>query len=92
MDFIIYHPTKWENSLIIECKWQQSLGLVDEIYRYLALNIKTKDPTQTIVLIDGDGMRKGAVEWLKSAVEDNTNLIGVMNIMEFLKWSNNENI
>lgn len=36
-DFILYHPTKWKECLIIESKWQQSVGTI--IY-FLLLNHK----------------------------------------------------
>ena len=33
-DFIAYHPERWPDNLIIESKWQQSGGSVDEKYRW----------------------------------------------------------
>ena len=39
-DFICYHPERWPDNLIIESKWQQSGGSVDEKYPYLVLNIQ----------------------------------------------------
>ena len=41
-DFILYHPQKWANNLVIEVKWQQVGGSVDEKYPYLVLNIQMK--------------------------------------------------
>ena len=38
-DFAIYHPEKQPEGLIIEAKWQQSGGTVDEKFPYLVLNI-----------------------------------------------------
>lgn len=30
VDLILYHPSKWPNSLVIQCKWQSSTGTTDE--------------------------------------------------------------
>ena len=30
VDFILYHPQRWSNCLVIQCKWQASAGSVDE--------------------------------------------------------------
>ena len=38
-DFIVYHPQKHPNCLVIEARWQESSGTVDEKYPYLSLNI-----------------------------------------------------
>ena len=89
-DFYIYHPQKWPNGLLIESKWQQSAGSVDEKYPFLVLNIKQKYPTKTIVLLDGGGYKKQAKDWLK-AQEDNK-LIHVMNMSDFQIWANKNNI
>ena len=56
-DFILYHPTRWPNSLIIESKWQQVSGSVDEKYPFLVLNIQYHYPHETILLLDGGAIR-----------------------------------
>ena len=33
-DFILFHPIKYPNYLIIECKWQQTPGSVEEKYPF----------------------------------------------------------
>ena len=38
-DFLIINSDKFAHGLIIECKWQQSSGSVDEKYPYLLFNI-----------------------------------------------------
>lgn len=63
-DFIIYHPEKHPTCLVIESKWQQSKGSVDEKYPFLVENIKIH-PYKTIVIIDGAGYKPKALEWLK---------------------------
>jgi len=53
-DFLVLNRSKFPKDLIIECKWQQSAGSVDEKYPFLLFNIiKTGIPT--VILIDGKG-------------------------------------
>jgi hypothetical protein len=53
----------------IECKWQQVSGSVDEKLPYLYLNAIEAMPENTIIiLIDGQGWKHGAIQWLKDAV------------------------
>ncbi len=66
-DFIFYHPKLFPNNYIIECKWQQSGGSVDEKYPFLVLNIKILN-IDTTILLDGGGYSDGAELWLKSQV------------------------
>lgn len=80
-DFLLYHPQKFPNNLIIECKWQQSAGSVDEKFPFLVENIRLlKIPT--IIIADGGGHKPGALKWLKMQ-EDHT-LIGVYSLKEFM--------
>lgn len=89
-DFILYHPKKHTKKLIIESKWQQSAGSVDEKYPYLILNIQMKYPCKSILLLDGGGYKKGAEDWIRSQIGNN--LVNVFNMSEFQKWSNKGNL
>ena len=89
-DFIIYHPDKHEDCLIIESKWQQSSGSVDEKFPYLVINIKERYPSATIVVLDGGGYKKHADTWLRDQVDQK--LIHVFNMREFQKWSNGDDL
>ena len=82
----------------IECKWQQVAGSVDEKLPYLYLNtIEAMPEKDIIILIDGDGWKKGAKAWLKSAVterkyttENNNNKnIRIFSLADFFTWANN---
>lgn len=89
-DFVLYHPQKHPNCLIIETKWQQSPGSVDEKYPYLVSNIKKQSVYDTIIIIDGDGYKVGALKWLKSQVDGN--LKNVFSMSEFTIWANKQKI
>lgn len=89
-DFVIYHPKKWQDCLIIESKWQQVGGSVDEKFPYFILNIQQKHPFKTIVLLDGGGYKKKAEDWMRKQIGNN--LLNVFNMGEFQKWANKENI
>jgi hypothetical protein len=83
-------------SVRIECKWQQSQGSVDEKLPYLYLNCVESMPEDNImIVIDGNGFKKGAVEWLKEAASqrkflptDSKKKIQVFTLTEFLVWAN----
>lgn len=89
-DFVLYHPKLHPNCLIIECKWQQAGGSVDEKYPYFILNVQTKHPHKTLVLLDGGGYKPKAELWMKKQVGNN--LLNVFNMGEFQKWVNKGNI
>lgn len=89
-DFILYHPKKHANCLIIESKWQQSGGSVDEKYPYFILNVQQRHPHKTIVLLDGGGYKANAEKWMRNQVGNN--LINVFSMGEFQKWANKGNI
>lgn len=76
------------SGLIIECKWQASGGSVDEKFPYLNLNIQQSYPAPTIVVIGGEGMREGAIKWLRQQVTYNRNLLGVYSLDRFIAWAN----
>lgn len=86
-DFMLRHHDKWPDRLIIECKWQQSSGSVDEKYPYTVQNIKEQYPCPAIILLDGGGYKPGAKRWLCEQVDDEK-LIAVFSMSEFQKWVN----
>ena len=90
-DFIVYHPQKWPNNLVIESKWQEVGGSVDEKYPYLVLNIQMKYTTPTILLLDGGGYKKGAEQWIRSQ-SGHGNLLLVFNMQQFTAWVNKGNL
>ncbi|WP_208095866.1 PD-(D/E)XK nuclease superfamily protein [Nostoc sp. 106C] len=88
VDFYVVGLSANPSGLIIECKWQESGGSVDEKFPYLNLNIQQSYPAQTIVVIGGEGMREGAINWLRQQVKYNRNLLGVYSLDRFIAWAN----
>ncbi len=86
-DFLLYHPEKHPNFLIIECKWQQSKGTTEEKLPYLVLNIKQNYSFSTAIVIDGGGHSQGAIKWIKK--QQDGQISRVCNMAEFIKMVNN---
>ncbi|MEC4816888.1 MAG: PD-(D/E)XK nuclease superfamily protein, partial [Scytonema sp. PMC 1069.18] len=45
-------------------------------------------PAPTIIVLGGEGMREGAIDWLKERVTDNHNLLAVYSLDRFIAWAN----
>ena len=86
VDFII--SRKNEKPLVIQAKWQQSKGSVDEKFPYLIINLKEKSQFDSLIVIDGGGYRKDAIDWMKEQIDEK--LIGILSYSEFMVWSNDE--
>ena len=87
-DFLVINREKFPDALIIECKWQQSKGSVDEKYPFLIYNI-IRTGVPTVVLLDGGGYKPAAMRWLKENVNKNGALVGVWTMTEFQREVNN---
>lgn len=83
-DFVLYHPQKYPDCLIMEAKWQEKGGSVDEKYPYIVQNIKICYPYKTLLILDGGGYKAAAEAWLKRQVD--AKLIAVMDVKEFSNW------
>lgn len=87
VDFLVINKDKFPDGLVIECKWQESGGSVDEKYPFLCYNIyRTGVPT--IILLDGGGYRKAAETWLRGQAGEDRAVWKVWNLMEFMKATN----
>ena len=64
-DFMLYHPERWPDCLVIESKWQQSGGSVDQKFPFLVLCIEASG-YQSIIVLDGGGYSEGAEAWLRN--------------------------
>ncbi len=87
-DFLVLNSEKFPEGLIIECKWQQSSGSVDEKYPFTLFNI-IKIAVPTVILLDGGGYKPAAMKWLKDQVNPQRALIGVWDMKEFQTKVNN---
>ena len=66
----------------IECKFQESAGSVDEKLPYLFMNFTKSIPEEeAIIVIEGNGFKKGAKEWLRKKCAGTK--VSVMNLEEF---------
>ncbi|AFH50142.1 Site-specific DNA methylase [Ignavibacterium album JCM 16511] len=88
---------KYNCTIRIECKWQQTSGSVDEKLPYLYLNVIEAMPEgKILILIDGKGWKEGAIKWLKESVEQKRYTkedskkkdILVFNLTDFFTWAN----
>ena len=88
VDFLVINEALFPDDLIIECKWQQVSGSVDEKYPFLLFNI-IKTGVPTIILIDGEGYRLAALKFLKDEVSKASALRGAWTMAEFQTQVNN---
>lgn len=84
VDFILYHPTKWPDCLVIQCKWQASSGSVDEKFPF-EVECIAADQFAAIIVLDGGGASKGARAWL-SEQRGKRNLVDVFDLGAFQRW------
>ena len=84
VDFILYHPRKWPESMVIQCKWQASGGTVDEKFPFEVLSINA-DGYPAIIILDGGGYRPGAETWLRGQAGKNC-LKHVFNLGDFQRF------
>lgn len=87
-DFYVTGSPAFPSGLIIECKWQETPGSTDEKFPFLNLNIQFCYPVPTVVVIGGEGMRQGAMDWFKNQVGSNQNLLAVHKVERFIAWAN----
>ena len=73
--------------ILIEVKWQQSAGSVDEKYPFTVACLKLQKDYRSIIVVDGGNQRAAAIEWLKKQIDDT--LIGVYSVSEFIVFLNN---
>lgn len=87
VDFYLRPRGTYSAGLVIESKWQDVGGSVDEKLPYLVANIKACYPCPAVIVIDGTGFRPGAVLWLRQQA-DGERLIAVYSLAQFITWVN----
>lgn len=79
VDFILHHPQRWPDCLVIQCKWQASRGSVEEKYPFEVESINCNS-YRTIIVLDGGGYSAGARRWLKGQAGGNNRLLHVLDL------------
>ena len=85
VDLILYHPEKWTDSLVIQCKWKSSSGSIEKKYPFEVFSIN-KNPYPTIIVLEGGGYPAASGEWLRSEAGKG-NLIHVHDLGEFDRFA-----
>lgn len=86
VDFFIHDHPAFSEGLIIESKWQETSGSVDEKLVLLREHIMRRFPCPAIVVYGGGAARSGFIEYLKNSV-DGKKLYAVFSWEEFLSWA-----
>jgi len=74
----------------IECKWQQVSGSVDEKFPYLFENCLIMPEDTIFILLDGEGYKPEARQWLANEAKNcKKKDIRVFNMTGFTTWANN---
>jgi hypothetical protein len=84
-DFVVRNLVAFPHGLVVESKWQDGDGTVDEKFPYLYENIRAGS-LPTVVIVQGGGCRPGALDWLRSRV-DGERLVSVLRLEEFMSWA-----
>jgi len=84
VDFLILNHEDYSEGLVIEAKWQDSLGSAEEKIVFSVACIKEAYLFPSMLVIEGDGFKKGVIPWARRQVGGN--LIAVKNTSEFTKW------
>ena len=85
-DFFLFNAGKFPLGMHIECKWQGSAGSVDEKYVFTVLSLKAL-LSESVLILDGDGARRGAVEWIKSEEKKGGRFRFFGSISQFNNWA-----
>jgi len=68
-DFLIWHPTKYPEGCLLECKWQQVSGSAEAKVR-LIIESLLASPYRAIVILNGPGFSKSYLDYYKSLEND----------------------
>jgi len=85
-DFVIQNFPDFPRGLVLEVKWQDRGGSVDEKFPYLVTNAKSGGYGRPVILIAfGPGLRPGALTWVRGQI-DPAHLIAVLTLEELMSW------
>lgn len=83
-DFILLNDTTYPDGLVIESKFQKAPGSVDEKYVFTVMTLKGVKPMPSMLVLDGGGARRKAIEWIQS---ENNKLFSSKSLIEFTHWA-----
>lgn len=89
VDFFAFHPIKYDTGLVIECKYQEVAGSVDEKFPYVIANLKATG-CATILLLIGSGAKRSAIDWC--ITQQNEKLRVFASMEAFIRAVNRENL
>ena len=84
-DFVVHNLVEYPRGLVIEAKWQDVGGSVDEKFPYVVANAKTGAYGRPVLLVAfGPGIRPGPIEWVRTQVDER--FVGVSTFEELMSW------
>ncbi|CAK0745580.1 putative PD-(D/E)XK nuclease domain-containing protein [Gammaproteobacteria bacterium] len=89
VDFYAWHPTKFPDGLIIECKYQETSGSADEKFPYVIASLK-QTGIPAFFFIIGRGAKRSAVDWAINQQDEKIKVF--QSLEEFMKFANRGNI
>jgi len=84
VDFLVTNFAEFSRGLIIESKWQDRHGTIDEKFPYLLSNIQCNE-LPAIIILSGGGCRRGGIDWLRARCSPDR-LVSVFSLEEFMSW------
>jgi len=88
--FIIYHPVKYPECLIIEPRWQQSSGSTEKKLYHLRDTLKMNSDYKAIIMLAGEGQSETAINFLRNSIGDNLSVL--FSLDEFQIWLNDRGL
>ena len=83
---ILYNQLLFPHLLVIDCRWQAISGSVDQKYPFIVHSLEDVHD-YTALILDGEGMRKEAVEWTKG--QETKNHLVFSSLGAFSRWTRN---
>lgn len=69
VDFFIWHPSKYQKGMLMECKYQETPGSVDMKLPYTVMSLKASG-LPCMLLLEGQGPTAYAIDWCKNQQDE----------------------
>jgi PD-(D/E)XK nuclease superfamily protein len=73
-DFYIWHPSKYPEGCLVECKWQETAGSAEAKIK-LVIESLVASPYRAIVILNGPGFSRRYLEYYKSLENERLTVI-----------------